>query len=193
MQGTKDRAAPSCTEGDAVMLKNTSLTIARRIAVLIVLAACCACSSGTPRVKPNPDPARLTPCPFCRGTGVIETASSVPPIKGVEMSPDEKETAEFATDITSDGWCLFNIFRWTDKSPRKERTEYELEISEKKERIEREEVMRDRPRGSHVKRMVKCHRCRGTGYIDLKEAPRSTLDEGEYNEAFKRANEMIDR
>jgi hypothetical protein len=149
------------------------------------------CSSNNKNIKPNPDNKIYELCPSCKGYGEIESLSSAPSIKGVELNENEKNVSKFFADISDGGWCLFSIFKsmkW-EKNQGSAITEQDIELKDKKQESVKNDTLENIER-PYVKRTVQCPRCNGIGWIKKTDDLGPEMDQYKTFNAIKNFNEL---
>lgn len=147
------------------------------------------CSSGKGRVRAVPSDDEYELCPICKGSGSIETFSSRPPQKGLELNEEEKGCAEGIGCLFT---SIFALDAITDKN------ETECEDNGRRRMLTEEDDFRsennnpsDHVVPSYVKKRIQCERCNGIGWIKKYETSTWSMDSGQTSEGFNRANELL--
>jgi len=154
-------------------------------AFLILLITCFSCSSGKARVKPSPGEGDYTLCPVCKGRGVIETYLSKPPQTGLDLNEKEKGCAES---------CIFpfQLFFLIGAIANPDKSEDGDKSGTSRFTRDTDIYSKQNAESSSVKKLVKCQRCEGQGWIKTYESSGWSMDSKQTSEGFKRANEILD-
>jgi|GEM_PF-2691180 len=159
-----------------------SLTIFLVIVMIVSLAGC-----SSRKVKERPPGGSWEICPLCKGTGRAEIVSGVGGADDIHEM-DEEEESFCATALG----CLF--IGWIVESEKKKPLRDDEASFGKLGEEYKDEMERDLPPRSNVRKVVRCPRCHGRGWIEVRgEKPLTPEERYHKYETFKRINEDINK
>lgn len=154
--------------------------------ILILFILSLSCTTGKVKVKPAPGNGEYEICPVCKGRGRIEVYSSKPPQKNVEMTEKQKRCAEC---------CIFSfqLFFFIGAVANPDKSEDGDKSGTSRFTRDTGTQSKQNVESSSVKKLVKCERCEGLGWIKVNEPSGWSMDSNQTSEGFRRANEILVR
>ena len=170
---------------------NIQIVLMNRFVIIIaalLIALNTGCGNSRGKIKPNPDKENFIKCPICKGYGKIIIQTVVENKKEPDINEDSG-----CYQVLSCTSCLFalgwEVAHRDDKNYKERETKKEIHKIENAN-YDRHVEYKERP---SRKKIVKCHRCNGAGWIKKYEYSITPMYDYHELESIIRANELIDQ